>query len=449
MLAPCELHELGNAAMDKRILVLGSTAHPKGVVAFPWDAVPLDLNVGDFDAVILNLVSATPARFGGTGQEPGPPNVHVPNAAHFGALLFTPGTEVICIGLPGITTKWTGGRVDWWLPIMPALTRDWHHSVDVVDPEFEFYLRHVDRYPFHVIDQMGDGPGKERFFQGVRGKSIKTVTASLRVLAQTRSGLVTAFGLTYYGNGSRDLSSGNVIWLPPPTKIGATEAVNLILSRRYGLAFERDLPEWAAYYKTPDEIPVHARMKDLEQQITTSQAELDRLNANLPHLGRWGRLLYEQHDALETIVREALEFLGAGVEPERNSREDGRLQDPRGRKAVLEIKGLVGPVKGAHARELEHWRVDATEDPDWDGIGILIANPYCGTDPVGRRTNDCFPDEAMRAAKLFRHTVLSTCQLYEAVRAKQAGTLDEDAFWDEVFSGATLPSLPSPQPDAG
>jgi hypothetical protein len=41
---------------DMKVLVLGSIQHGRQVDAYAWDGVPRDLNVADYDAVILNFV---------------------------------------------------------------------------------------------------------------------------------------------------------------------------------------------------------------------------------------------------------------------------------------------------------------------------------------------------------------------------------------------------------
>ena len=40
----------------KKILVLGSNQHSKIVTSYLWQYLPPDLNVADFDVVIINLI---------------------------------------------------------------------------------------------------------------------------------------------------------------------------------------------------------------------------------------------------------------------------------------------------------------------------------------------------------------------------------------------------------
>lgn len=44
-------------ARPKRILVIGSEGHGKGVTSFPWHKFPERFNVADFDVVILNYAT--------------------------------------------------------------------------------------------------------------------------------------------------------------------------------------------------------------------------------------------------------------------------------------------------------------------------------------------------------------------------------------------------------
>ena len=41
----------------RRILILGSSNHTKLVKAYEWDNLPSNLNISDFDTVILNFSS--------------------------------------------------------------------------------------------------------------------------------------------------------------------------------------------------------------------------------------------------------------------------------------------------------------------------------------------------------------------------------------------------------
>src|SRR4051794_23054802 len=49
--------------ITRRILVLGSTNHTKLVTAYEWDKLPRNLNVSDFETVILNFTPFQNSEF--------------------------------------------------------------------------------------------------------------------------------------------------------------------------------------------------------------------------------------------------------------------------------------------------------------------------------------------------------------------------------------------------
>lgn len=136
----------------------------------------------------------------------------------------------------------------------------------------------------------------------------------------------------------------------------------------------------------------------LSQEIGRLKAELDTAQQQLQVEMRFRKLLYEQgEDALEPVVREALQELGAQITPpQQHGHEDGRLTDPSGRNGMLEMKGRTKSLKLADVRQLDQWVRDAIATENWQGKGILIANTYCG-DPLEQRSEP-FPENCINAA---------------------------------------------------
>ncbi|MEA5580611.1 hypothetical protein VB620_04550 [Nodularia harveyana UHCC-0300] len=48
----------------------------------------------------------------------------------------------------------------------------------------------------------------------------------------------------YHNRIQESKESGEIIWLPPTTKISIYDAINLILTERYGLKIEETSPPW-------------------------------------------------------------------------------------------------------------------------------------------------------------------------------------------------------------
>jgi hypothetical protein len=145
---------------------------------------------------------------------------------------------------------------------------------------------------------------------------------------------------------------------------------------------------------------------------------------------------------LEPVVREALASLGASVTvPEQAGLEDGRLVDSAGRAAMLEIKGKTGALGVEDVRQLDGWIRNAMADEGWEGKGVIVANLKLSEPPDTR--DEVVAPNALTFAKRVEIGILTTPQLYEALRRDQEGTLDRHEFWEAVFSANGLVGLPS------
>ncbi|MCP4359630.1 MAG: hypothetical protein GY796_16610 [Chloroflexi bacterium] len=91
-------HPSINEPTPKRILVLGSSPHTHLVTAYSWDKLPSNLNVANYDVVILNLVPFAEDENLARGI-----NLNLlPSRNQFGKLLFSEGSEIIALGTPGV-----------------------------------------------------------------------------------------------------------------------------------------------------------------------------------------------------------------------------------------------------------------------------------------------------------------------------------------------------------
>jgi hypothetical protein len=112
---------------------------------------------------------------------------------------------------------------------------------------------------------------------------------------------------------------------------------------------------------------------------------------------------------------------------------------------VLEIKGRTGPIKQDDVRQVVQWATDAQLR---DGIAykpIIVGNPHCDL-PLDQRGATLAPNAATYAAN-GGVAVITTIQLFEALRRKQAGTFDAASFWNTVFASAG--AVEAEGPDGG
>lgn len=456
-------------ATSKRILILGSAPHTQLVTAYTWDNLPQDLNVADYEVVILNLVAlltdepkqdlnASEWDIDGLleSNKLSSEVQSLPSWRHFAHLLFSSDSEIIVIGRPQSPERKryqsfykVYAHINWWLPSNLKFTYDSGELISGVDPEFKYYFQQVCRWFFHINPEPEDDiPDIEEFLSLVNPKANK-LKRQIRILAQTRYNCPIAFELRFKAVNCTASQvqvlqvSCPVFWLPEPTKISDYQAVNLILQERYGVQLEQSPPDWIEAYKLPNQIPIEKEICDYEQEIQRLKKESITVQERLQNTLRFRKLLYEQGiDGLEPVVRDALRELGATVEdpqPKAN-REDGRLTAPTGQRAMLEIKGRTKSLNLGDVRQLDHWVRDALIHERLKSKGILIANMYCGHPPEIRENP--FPKNCVESAETVNLCLMTTTQLFRALCSHQRRELDLEEFWSAIFNTDGVCPLP-------
>lgn len=440
-----------------RYLVLGSDGHGRRVEAYRWDRLPADLNVADYDVVILNF-----AAFEDEALAEGFPVERLPSDNSMARLLFAPKSEIIAIGdprteigpRPTTTREMLLGRrkrADYWLPCWLGVEDDKGSSYEVTADEWQPFYEAVSRWPWIATGEYGEnGTSPAAYLAPVMSKA-NDLRVALNPLALTRFqkpiGLeiqVTAYVTDHTAGVHHPVAHASpVFWLPAPDKLSPPEAIDLILRERYGLASETRLPEWAAGYSLPTEAPVKDEIVRLEDERERLGALAAEARNRAAQAARPRLLLYEKgKDTLEPVVRAALRELGARVEdPQAEGVEDGTLIRT-GQAAILEIKGRKGPLKQDDVRQVVQWASDAKLRDGIQYKPLIVGNAYCETPPDER--GEALAPNAATYARNGDVAVVTTVQLFEALRQKQLGVLDEDDFWSVIFESKGSADLPVP-----
>ena len=91
-------------------------------------------------------------------------------------------------------------------------------------------------------------------------------------------------------------------------------------------------------------------------------------------------------------------------------------------------------------RQLDDWKRTAYFEESWGGKAFIVANLKLDLPPEER--DEPFGAQALSTAERAEISILTTPQLYEALRLHQLGELDRDGFWDEVFRAHGRCDLP-------
>ena len=216
------------------------------------------------------------------------------------------------------------------------------------------------------------------------------VDTELRPLAQTRFGKALGLRLEVLGkvmyrynppNGpavaggalqgiKEVLRSGPVFWLPAPDRISASEAIDLILSERYGVRSPARTPAGLKGYSLPAEAPIAAEIEQLEAERRGVDDQIKEAREHADQAAKPRALLYEKGETLEVIVRQTLCELGAEVtEPAKEGVEDGRLSCCQGTpfwRSRGERISQAGDVRQVCGQAMRSWPRRRTQGAvDW------------------------------------------------------------------------------------
>lgn len=446
----------GNEARagTRRILVLGSSGHGRAVQAYPWDQLPRTLNVADYEVVILNF-----AAFEDRAAAEGFPIDRLPDQRALTRLLFSPSSEVVAIGDPRTLVGPppdpdprlfdSRKRADYWLPFRLQIEDNSGQSYSVTSDSWQSFFTHLTAWDWIVSGDPQPSVASAHEYLSPVTDNADSLSFKLMPIAETRFQKPIAIRLTLLAEkvfseaAGPVLESGPVYWLPTPNKISAGEAIDLLLRERYGIAQEARVPDWIDDYSLPAEAPIADEIDRLNHELEEREEQLGSTLQRAKDAARPRRLLFEKGKlALEPIVRNALRGIGATVDdPAVEGIEDGLLLHGE-QAAVIEIKGRDGAVKQADIRQVVQWASDARLRDGVPYKPLIIANPYCNTKLEDR--GEPLTGNARSYAENGDVALLTTSQLYEAIRMHQLGELDVDAFWSEIFQAKGVVDLPGP-----
>ena len=447
-----------------RVLVLGSDLHYPGITSYAWSGLPCQLNVTDYDVVILNLVSFLEQQ-ADAGIRP----ERLPPWQQLARLLFSASSEIICIGIPDMDT---GNRLyssmTWWMPVMPEFVLHGGEVMQQVKDDYAYYFDQVRRWFFYVTPKFrAHFLGLEKYLRVIHPE-LNHLQVGMGAIASTRLQQPIGFKLMFrarQGDRQRSLSnqakrrspqpngkatptitSGTAIWLPPPTEISTDDAIRLIVQHRYQRSIRRPVPDWATAYQLPEQVTIAAKLQQQQQAIAKMTAELAQTQRQLAQAAELNRLIYESDATLlADVVADTLRQLGAGVNRQSAVGQSAlRLVSLTGAEALVLVCTQPEAVQPNQVRHLDQEVRGQMMQHNWQGKGILIANPYHHQPPDQRLRP--FSSACIRAAQQCGYCLLTTTQLFEAIAAYQRQELDAHLFWGRLFETQGICAMPTSEP---
>lgn len=418
-----------------RILSLGFPLPGPGVDNFTFASAPVFF---DYDAIVVEpralsqLIEEIPAGTVEHKTRSGERVVNAPTTADAVALsavlhdrreetarLLARGGLVVCFAYPNVAHRAVAGFAGcdryFWLPAPPGLhygptllRRGYGTEIIPIEhdhPFGSFIAQHRAKLAYHAYFA-DDAPG----FAG-----------AARVFARSVGG--GAVGVEFA------CAPGRIIFLPPPARpltgeqrYAFSHALQEAIWQMLRQAARGSPPSWLQRYELPDLNERRAALEAAQRALEQAHAALETSQAFLDELERYQRLLWQTgRYGLEEPVRAALALLGFRVVPD-------DLDTP----AEAWLEARPGPT------QMLIFEVDASDDAvGLDGHyrlrrrleeaiatgkskrGLLVINGHRTLDPSERPAQH---QEALRvAAESMRYCVVTTEQLFHAVRAALAG----------------------------
>jgi hypothetical protein len=408
------------ANLRRRVLLLGFDLGWAPVNSF--SAAPGDpINVADFDVVVINIDRENVAA-------------SVEKAAV--ARLLASGGGLFVVGAPdGLNAGFLpGGAIQVRREAVETVVPVEHESFRRLFPA----LRRMQRADYVVARPLP--PTDDAEFVAANSAHAPGTTLFLtpwQPLAVGRQGDPIAFGLTaarVSNDNTPAVRLGGIVWLGRPSVGTAEELVEVILADLYSRRRHSERPAWMDECALPKRESALAAEAEARRIREVAEADLAARTLRAEREACWEPLLYADGSELEDIVFNAVAELGATASrPRREGTQDIDLTTPRGSTFVVEVKGATGSLKVANLRQAADWRLRAIEHGARGVRSLVVANPLRGLDPRSRSAAESFPTACMEAATPLEVTVVSTRQIYEALRHKQLGDDPQvESFWTAI-----------------
>jgi hypothetical protein len=411
---------------------------------FKWDQLSKLKNIHDYDAVVLVFPT-----LGDLASVEELERIFDPKAAQE---LLDSGTSVIFLGDPRRNIgSWAAPLLGWTGLVFTWDDRPGDTIIANDDRQYQHalpYLEALDRWSYSLAECVpdpaywGEFHDLERLTEGEASFS-----ADVTRYAWNRYGNALAFSVSLlvkipspnqYGKREEIRLDGDFVFLPTTSR--STEEDLLVLLRDFlGAEVAIPEPQWVNAMVAPGQEQLDQEMDRIaieierhEQLLGEKACERDQVRAPL-------KLLYERGEALESAVRDVLARLGARVEtPEHPGKEDGWISVGLGSETlegVLEVKGTRNDqFDEGGLRQLSEWIYRGAQEREKAYKGIFIGNSATEK-PLGERPNP-FSSNWRRTAILQNLAAITTEDLYAVYAANQAGLIDRESFWRQLFEAS-------------
>ncbi len=418
---------------NRKILIIGHKLKKKGINSFNWYEIPDDLNLADYDVVLID--------FSVIDKDPFPEVGNIEFKNHWN-LIFNCDAKVLIIGTPkSIHMKGESGSPYgsffsplYLLPCTPEWTDIKGNKIKEIDNKYQFYFKHVKEWFFH-FDYMYFP--LEKFRLEMIRQSLKIQISDIKITYTeiAKNGYNKPISCVFLfnaidNNDNQNIRSCPVIWLPPVSD-DKDKIIYEILDNLFEFEDYIEKPKWINNYFLTS-------MKNIIESINEIDSKINKLIENkrekiieLEKRTRFTKLLYEQGSNLEIIVSDALKELDCIILNKTiGNNEDIQFKDPNGNNWIVEVKGRKGCLKRDDIRQLDDWVKKLILEENWQGYALLIGNYFNEDIPSNRKSP--LTDNEKNTLQRFGFSLLTTYELFQVIQQKENSKYDSKNYWDFI-----------------
>lgn len=393
--------------MQSKILVIGSRGHDRAD-CFDW-LQPFP-NIEEYDSVIINLQSLTQDVYDKIQMK-------IRGMEESITTVFNTDREIFCImnklihpspaprppGAPVYKSIRVGyvspTNYDWLLVKIKVSDRKRGTSTNLRYHRFDKYFECVDRWNFEINISIGESAGD----------SLRALRYAIDPIATNKSKKTIAGSLKraeFWVGKVLKGQKGAIHLLPPPTKCGTHQAIEIILDIIYGEE-GKIVPPWRKDIEVP-------RVKKFEQEIENKIKDIKRIQQKISQLRNqiqeWDSyrdLLTATGYDLENIIQKTLTDIGIKTK----KTEKGFPADLISNEVAVEITGIKGCV-GVSSEKVNQTGRFKESYHKGEKI-ILIANTHMDLSPKNRKGKMDFSPEVKKYFESLSVCCLTTKTLFQ------------------------------------
>ena len=302
-----------------------------------------------------------------------------------------------------------------------------HYALDMTSPESNYH----ENYSFTSMAQQHPNHFRSgvNVYSKISNKAKQLVGGSFRYL------------IRYGYQGAEQFVSGVFHFLPPPTKVTAERAIDIMVNILTGGELMESPPPWENKIDLPGLQDVQHQIVQREEEKETLIKDIERLRDKEDKLIKVRRLLWTKGTPLENIVKDAFVFLEF---PEIRRIREENLEDwvidfkfiPDYKHAVFEIKGADERTCLADLTQCNKWVEDYMLE-NKKVKGIFVPNQHRLSDiPKSQKKREHFEENEKDYARTREICILPSHEIFHAVAKKMRNAQITRKFIEEKIASA-------------